>query len=298
MRYYLRESTLFIRGSFRSVSTGPGGGIATVTTLLNHTVPPGWDGTEPLRALSAVASREGLPNDFFGLLTPVEMRHLCILQYDFVTVFIAVGTRPGTGPCTTIIACSSQGLSDAALSEAVITANAAKSDALRGLGHLVSGTPHDAVVIASEGPVVHQSADATTEPGRRIHAAVLFGMPEALQREEGIVVRNAPSYFIFSRYGGEHWVEWLAHDCPYYPCHFEGQRCEFCYCPFYPCGDASLGEWVKSSSRNGPVWNCAGCTLLHQPGIADYLLKNPEASLSELKTKDQKKQGEGVRPTP
>jgi adenosylcobinamide hydrolase len=122
-------------------------------------------------------------------------------------------------------------------------------------------------------------------------------MPEALQREEGIVVRDAPSYFIFSRYGGEHWVEWLAHDCPYYPCHFEGQRCEFCYCPFYPCGDASLGEWVKSSSRNGPVWNCAGCTLLHQPGIADYLVQNPEASLRELRTKERKRRN-GMHPTP
>jgi adenosylcobinamide hydrolase len=45
---------------------------------------------------------------------------------------------------------------------------------------------------------------------------------------------------------------------------------------------------VQSSSKNGPVWNCANCTLLHQPGIADYLLKYPEASLRELKTKERK----------
>jgi adenosylcobinamide hydrolase len=44
---------------------------------------------------------------------------------------------------------------------------------------------------------------------------------------------------------------------------------------------------VQSSSKNGPVWNCAGCTLLHQPEIADYLLKNPEASLRELKIKER-----------
>jgi adenosylcobinamide hydrolase len=48
---------------------------------------------------------------------------------------------------------------------------------------------------------------------------------------------------------------------------------------------------VKSASRNGPVWNCAGCTLLHQPGIADYLKQNPEASLVELKTKERKSKG-------
>ncbi len=291
MRYYLRENTLFIRGSFRSVSTGTGGGIGTVSTLLNHTVPHAWDGKDPLRELSAVISREGLPPDFFGLLTAVKMQHLCILQYDFVTVFISAGIRPESSGTINIIACSSQGMSDAALAGAIITATEAKSEAVRGLGHPFSGTPADAVIVASEGPVLHPYAGILTEVGARIHAAVLFGVPEALKRHEGIVDRDAPSYFIFSRYGGDHWVEWLPRACPYYPCHFEGQRCEFCYCPFYPCGDESLGEWVKSSSRNGPVWNCAGCTLLHQPAIADYLKGNPEASLRELKTRERKSRG-------
>jgi len=174
----------------------------------------------------------------------------------------------------------------------IITATEAKSEALRGLGHPFYGTPTDAVIIASEGVVVHPSAGILTEVGHRIHAAVLFGIPEALRRHEGVVTREASSYFIFSRFGGDHWVEWLPKACPYYPCHFEGQRCEFCYCPFYPCGDESLGQWVRSSSRNGPVWNCAGCTLLHQPGIADYLIQNPEASLRELKMRQREKQNE------
>ena len=30
-------------------------------------------------------------------------------------------------------------------------------------------------------------------------------------------------------------------ECEFYPCHFEGQYCDFCYCPFYPCGDSSTG---------------------------------------------------------
>jgi hypothetical protein len=38
-----------------------------------------------------------------------------------------------------------------------------------------------------------------------------------------------------------HWVEWSPEGCPYYPCHFEGQQCDFCYCPLYPCLDTSLG---------------------------------------------------------
>jgi adenosylcobinamide hydrolase len=90
---------------------------------------------------------------------------------------------------------------------------------------------------------------------------------------------------VFSRFQGDHWVEWIPEQCPYYPCHVPGQRCEFCYCPFYPCKDETLGQWVKSTSKNGPVWNCSGCTLLHEPLITEYLLAHPEAPLAELKRK-------------
>ncbi|MDD1670080.1 MAG: cysteine-rich small domain-containing protein, partial [Methanomicrobiales archaeon] len=101
-------------------------------------------------------------------------------------------------------------------------------------------------------------------------------------RYEGREERKAPSIFVYSRYGGDHWVEWTPEGCPYYPCHFEGQRCDFCYCPLYPCLDLSLGQWVESR-KGGRVWNCAGCTLLHTPEVAEYLKKHPEAGLSELK---------------
>jgi adenosylcobinamide hydrolase len=130
---------------------------------------------------------------------------------------------------------------------------------------------------------VHASGGPLTEPGRRIREAVLHGIPEALKRSAGIEERDAPSFFIFSRYGGDHWVEWRPENCAYYPCHFGGQRCDFCYCPFYPCGDEALGRQVASSSKDGTVWNCADCVLLHEPEVADYLLKHPEASLRELK---------------
>ena len=40
-------------------------------------------------------------------------------------------------------------------------------------------------------------------------------------------------------------------ECEFYPCHYEGQYCDFCYCPFYPCGDSSTGgEWIKGKN----VW--------------------------------------------
>ena len=75
-------------------------------------------------------------------------------------------------------------------------------------------------------------------------------------------------------------MEWSPVNCPYYPCHFPRQSCDFCYCPFYPCKDESLGEW-STGTTNGRVWNCSRCTLLHEPGVADYLKCYPDAPLEE-----------------
>ena len=300
MRYYLRGGTLIVRGCFRAASTGIDGGIRTVSTLLNHTIPADWDHRDPARELQTIIARNGLPGDFFGLLTAVAMKNLCILQYDFITVFITSGisNHEDTGPGTiNIIICSREGFTDAALLGAMITATEAKVLSLIENGYAMCGTPTDAVIVASEGDPVHQYAGPVTGAGTRIRDAVAFGVAAAMQRHEGRVVRDAPSYFIFSRYGGDHWVEWDPENCPYYPCHFAGQRCDFCYCPFYPCRDESLGHWVESSTTGGKVWNCASCTLLHEPEIADYLLRNPEASLGELKA-HRKRIGEQGRKAP
>jgi adenosylcobinamide hydrolase len=217
------------------------------------------------------------------------MRHLCILQYDFVTVFITAGVTNPTGAATTprtinIIVHNREGMTDAALLETIVTATGAKAQALHTLGYDFPGTTTDAIAVACErdAPRVHTYAGTLTETGRRVHAAVLHGLPEALARHQGRVRRSDPSFFIYSRYGGEHWVEWQKEGCPYYPCHFPGQRCDYCYCPCYPCIDEELGEWVESSN-GGRVWACTGCTLLHVPGIADYVKRNPEATLAELK---------------
>ncbi len=288
MRYFVGDDTLFLRGRFRAASTGVHGGIADVTTVLNHTVPHDFH-EDPTRRLDLVAARHGLFVDYFGLLTAVEMRHLCVLQYDFVTVFITAGvtnpTAPPTAPHTiNIIVYSREGMVDAALLETIVTATGAKAQALRDLGYDFPGTTTDAVAVACERdtPRVHVYAGTLTGVGSRVHAAVLHGIPEALARQQGRVRRNGPSFFIYSRYGGEHWVEGRKEGCPYYPCHFPEQWCDHCYCPCYPCEDEELGEWVESSS-GGRVWGCAGCTLLHVPEIADYMKRNPEAALAELK---------------
>jgi adenosylcobinamide hydrolase len=288
MRYFVRDDTLFLRGRFRAASTGINGGIADVTTVLNHTVPHDFEDNPP-RHLELLTARHSLFKDYFGLMTAVNMRHLCVLQYDFVTVFITAGvTNPTASPTAphtiNIIVYSREGMVDSALLETIVTATGAKAQALHNLGYDFPGTTTDAVAVACErcAPRVHTYAGTLTGIGSRVHAAVLYGLPEALARQQGRVMRSEPSFFIYSRYGGDHWVEWQKENCPYYPCHFPGQRCDYCYCPCYPCADEELGEWVESSS-GGRVWGCAGCTLLHVPEIADYMKRNPEATLAELK---------------
>ncbi|HIP17430.1 MAG TPA: hypothetical protein EYG76_03910 [Methanothermococcus okinawensis] len=61
-------------------------------------------------------------------------------------------------------------------------------------------------------------------------------------------------------------------DCQYYPCHFEGQVCLWCFCPFYPCYDDELGEFI--TRRDGSkVWSCMKCPWIHRPEIACEVLK-------------------------
>jgi adenosylcobinamide hydrolase len=285
MRYFTDTNTLFIRGTFRATSTGINGGIRTVSTLFNHTVPTGWDHTEPGKELERIAARSGLAPAFFGLLTAVPVQQCCVLQYDFVTVFITAGIRrepPESAGTINIIVTSSEGMEDAALLETIMVATEAKAEALAALGLPLSGTPTDAVIAACEGEVKHRYAGRITEVGRRVRDAILHGIPHAIQRHDSGISDSQPSFFIFSRFKGEHWVEWTPKNCPYYPCHFEGQNCDFCYCPFYPCGDESLGQWSAGSNGN-KVWNCAGCTLLHETEIASYLKKFPLSSLTEIK---------------
>ena len=74
-------------------------------------------------------------------------------------------------------------------------------------------------------------------------------------------------------------------ECDYYPCHYEGQYCDFCYCPFYPCGDSSTGgEWIKGKN----VWNCKECMWLHEKEAVECLrepLENIIEEVEDLKAK-------------
>ncbi|WP_298498982.1 precorrin-3B C(17)-methyltransferase [uncultured Methanobrevibacter sp.] len=74
-------------------------------------------------------------------------------------------------------------------------------------------------------------------------------------------------------------------ECDFYPCHYEGQYCDFCYCPFYPCGDSSTGgNWIKGKN----VWNCKECMWLHEKESVECLrepLENILEDVEDLKTK-------------
>ena len=127
--------------------------------------------------------------------------------------------------------------------------------------------------------------------GERIAKAVRQALTEALVRFDNyllstwgvsrgwsrgspaIVRRTRPSFFIYSRYGGDHWTEWVPEGCPYYPCHnYPWQQCSFCYCPLYPCMDSALGTMIETP--HGAVWSCMDCRLVHIPEVVNHLLKN------------------------
>ncbi len=72
-------------------------------------------------------------------------------------------------------------------------------------------------------------------------------------------------------------------NCEYYPCHhFPNQECTHCFCPIYPCKDLELGKFIRTK-RGKRVWSCIDCRLVHEPEVAKYLAKHPDATVEELK---------------
>ncbi len=62
-------------------------------------------------------------------------------------------------------------------------------------------------------------------------------------------------------------------ECEYYPCHFQGQDCTWCFCPFYPCRDDKTGGKYVKSKRNGKdVWSCIDCHWIHKKDISEKVL--------------------------
>lgn len=58
--------------------------------------------------------------------------------------------------------------------------------------------------------------------------------------------------------------------CQYYPCHFNGQDCTFCYCPYYPCLDErTKGKFILK--KESKIWDCSNCEIIHFPKISSKL---------------------------
>ena len=289
MRYHYSNNTLFIRGNFRAASTGVSGGISDVRTIINSTVPRNFRHSDPAEYILDIVDKKGYgDDDFFGLLTAVRMKDLCIFSCGYITAFITAGvTNPNPqGPGTiNIIIHSRRSMPDSAMLEMIKTVTEAKTAALFGMGYDFTGTTTDAVVVAYDKDATESAGiycGTFTGPGKRAYECVRMGVREAILRNQSEIVRNKPSFFIYSTIGGPHWTEWSAKSCEYYPCHFRGQACDFCFCPFYPCRDEELGEWIESSSGD-KVWACTGCLLLHHPKVASFLKKNPDADIEEIK---------------
>jgi adenosylcobinamide hydrolase len=255
MRYYTKEGALLLRGIATAAGTGlPPGGRACTALLFA----PASSACPAMPGIGIAAARHGLdPGTSCGLVTDADVAGTVVAQHDRTMAFaLADGD---------------------AVAMVVWTAARVPSADAEGLLESIAAAcpvrPKEAL-LASDGEEGEVSLESLSE-------AAAAAVREALAG--GGTPQGGPSFLIYSRFGGGHWVAWSAKGCPYYPCHHrDGQRCDFCYCPLYPCGDASLGEEVVSSTA-GAVWNCSTCTLLHEPAVADHLRRNPMASLAELK---------------
>ena len=79
--------------------------------------------------------------------------------------------------------------------------------------------------------------------------------------------------------------------CDYYPCHFAGQDCTWCFCPFYPCEDEQTGgEWVRTK-EGGCIWGCSDCYWIHKSDVAlalrDEFLKCGIDDVDDLEKREE-----------
>ncbi|MCK9312477.1 MAG: adenosylcobinamide amidohydrolase [Methanocorpusculum sp.] len=298
MRYYLRKGTLIVRGDFRAASSGVDGGLKNVRTVLNISVPRNFS-EDAAGYIDRISNRNGFLQPQFGLLTAVPITNLCIARYDYITVFVTAAVSD-CNRTINIIVTSERPFTDSALLGAMMTVTEAKMQVISARKLPTGALSTDAVVVASEktaGPP-EEFAGPLTETGIRIMKAVSHALTEALVRFDNYLLmtwgvtrgwsrgnpavkRSRPSFSIYSRYGGDHWNEWIPENCPYYPCHhYRDQQCSFCYCPLYPCMNTDLGRMIETP--NGDIWSCMDCLLVHEPRIARHLLANPEAGIAEL----------------
>ncbi|HUL62883.1 MAG TPA: adenosylcobinamide amidohydrolase [Methanocella sp.] len=302
----MKDHTLVIRGDFDGVSTGLNGGRARVRSVINHQVGRDFDDRRPAQYLDRVAESVGADFPYFGFMTAVAMKNLCVVRDLLVTAFVTAGISnpchdPGVPGTINVILVVRGRLSEGALGGAIVTATEAKAKALFEMGFDFTGTTTDAVAVLAEAAPMgacavpfHEYAGTATPLGQSIYRCVKKGVAEGIRRQHGTGeggsspgASQARLFVLAQRDTGFYWIakpdrHMGKGKCPHYPCHFEGQVCTYCYCPLYPCEDPELGKWIVSR-RGPPVWTCKDCALLHERKVAAYLKKHPEAGVEVLK---------------
>ncbi|MHB8438409.1 MAG: adenosylcobinamide amidohydrolase [Acidimicrobiales bacterium] len=145
----------------RTIASSPhGGGLGTRRWVVNAQVPTSYARRDPDHHLAKLGVSLGLPAHGVGMLTATDVRGYLTATDDGVDVVATVGLgRPimaaapesGAVACLVgtinIVAFVPEGLSDAALVNAVATATEAKVQALLECGITATGTATDAVCI-------------------------------------------------------------------------------------------------------------------------------------------------------
>ncbi len=291
MRYFLRDGALYIRGTFTAVMSGTrcsaeDGSITGISTIV--AAHPAQTNTK--QNIDSFFKRHlrkyGYDTDAVSLPVTTHIDHLCIFAFDGIMIFIlARPVRPGVCPDpVTIIVCCREPVPESGLRLLLVTAKEAIHKAFITAGYPDADHTTDSVLVCCE--ETEESPDVYERLARAqtlVSETMRYGIPETWAVSETPSQRKPP-FYIHSSIGGDRWSRWNPDGCPYYPCHpsCEGQRCDFCYCPLYPCSDESQGKWLEREN-GGRIWSCEGCTLVHTPAVADYLIRHPEASLEELK---------------
>lgn len=272
MRYYLDGTTLFLRGHF-TVAVQDDPALLTVPLVMITTTAA----EERERAGELTAAAAGMVGPAYTLFSAGRIVTAAIARCDQVTACV----HAGPASVSMVIVVNRAG--PALLNGIRKTAAAAINKVLE-----KAGMPEYTVEVAAateeeeeeDSPAGPESEAEVTAATTEATETALFRRSLSLPGDRAAL--NRPAFSIYSRFGGDHWVAWQSKDCPYYPCHMKGQSCRYCYCPFYPCEDDELGQQVISSTGK-TVWNCSGCTLVHEPAVAAYLQRDPMASLCELK---------------
>ncbi len=290
MRYFLRDRALFIRGVFTAVMSGTretdrDSRITHISTIIATHLPQTNTKEDADSYIENLLRESGYDTDAVILPVPNHIDQLRIFAYDGIMVFVLArpgkqGERPAP---VTIIVCCREPLPEAGLRTLLVTASEAIHQAFITAGFPDESEKDVALICCEETEELPDVHERLARAQALVTETIAYGIPETWAASETQVLRKPP-FYIHSSIGGERWTRWNPDGCPYYPCHpsCEGQRCDFCYCPLYPCGDESQGKWLEREN-SGKIWSCEGCTLVHEPTVADYLIRHPEASLEKLK---------------